>query len=391
MRNILLASAAAPALLYALPSQAQTCTAAPSCTTLGYTKTASQCSGKSYTRCPFDTSKYACDSATSSTECYNLGFIDSKKNCAGDYIACPGNDTYVRCLTGAKVGDLKYSLRTEDHDGWLLCNGGDYDEKEYPELYAVIGDTFGTKRPNYNGFFLKGVATETVADFAKGQLDSLPNIKGSIMMLGPNRASSYGTGAFTVKDSGMKWGDGSGSGTKSAGFDFDASRSSSVYKGTIQNIDGQGNKTTSMVNVNKVIPANYPANIFIYAGRKMSGQTTCEQSGYLNSEPKGYYCTEKTVGSTKCYTSCKPKTVLEQCQEKYPGEACSSYDITKCYANSEGWCYRAEYDDCGESMTTYGSSPSAIEDEICLPYAGQLIKSCFLDEYCMSVDYGIRI
>lgn len=375
MRNILLASAAAPALLYALPSQAQTCTEAPDCATLGYTKTASQCSGKSYTRCPFDTSKYACDSATSSTECYNLGFIDSKKNCAGDYIACPGNDTYVRCLTGAKVGDLKYSLRTEDHDGWLLCNGKDYNEKEYPELYAVIGDTFGTKRPNYSGFFLKGAATEKVADFGVEEAAGLPNITGELLNISKMIGRTQQIGALSAMAANQNW----------TGFNnttepninriaFDASLSNPIY----------GRSTT-------VTPPNYKANIFIYAGRKMSGQTTCEQSGYLDAEPKGYYCTEKTVGSTKCYTSCKPKTVLEQCQEKYPGEACSSYDITKCYANSEGWCYRAEYDDCGESMTTYGSSPSAIEDEICLPYAGQLIKSCFLDEYCMSVDYGIGL
>ena len=369
MRKILLASAAAPALLYALPSQAQTCTAAPDCATLGYTKTASQCSGKSYTRCPFDTSKYACDTPTS-TQCYEQGFTDSKANCVGNYIACPGNDTYVRCLQNAKPGDLKYSLRTKDHDGWLLCNGKEYEPEEYPELFAIIGGVFGKTRPNYKGYFLKGAATGTVADFGVGESAGLPNITGKFGMtadgvnIGWNNAVPTTNNAFYRVDGiGDK---GTSSNNQAGGVGFDASRSNPIY----------GRSTT-------VTPQNYKANIFIYAGRKMSGQSTCEQSGYLNSEPEGYHCTQKTVGSTKCYTNCEPKTVLEKCLEKYPGTAYND-DGTTPYPNSEGWCYGPEYETCGLGTRYQG-------DAACAPYADEVITSCLMDVSCMSSQYGISL
>lgn len=41
-------------------ANAQTCVAAPSCETLGYNKTAEQCSGLRSTKCPLDTTKYSC-------------------------------------------------------------------------------------------------------------------------------------------------------------------------------------------------------------------------------------------------------------------------------------------------------------------------------------------
>ena len=119
---------------------ADTCTAAPSCASLGYSQTASQCSG-SYVACPFDTSK-------------------------------------VACFTGApRVGDLKYSLYSSNHNGWLKCDGTQYSQTAYPKLYALIGTKFCHKYtsktdtayttnncksgyfavPDYRGFFLRGL------------------------------------------------------------------------------------------------------------------------------------------------------------------------------------------------------------------------------------------
>lgn len=353
MRNMLLASAAAPALLYALPTQAQNCTAAPDCATLGYTKTASQCSGKTYTRCPFDTSKYSCDSAAT-VSCSDQGYFDRKEYCPGDYITCPTNENAVRCLLDAKPGDLKYSLRTKNHDGWLLCDGNTYDPNEYPELFTAIGDAFGNKLPNYSGYFLKGAATTSVATFKTAEQAGLPNITGKIMMLGPNRASSYGEGSFVVIDSGKMWGDGSGSGTKSAGFDFNASRSSSVY----------GKSST-------VTPANYKANIFIFAGRKMSGYGVCEKQGYLSSNVKGQSCDTVKLGSTTCYKNCV-SSLWNACVDKYP--------ITSMM------CYSAEWDDCGTDKSYYSADDL---DDVCVVFEGSLASSCAFDEQCLSSQYGI--
>ena len=138
MKNMLLASAAVPALIYALPSQAQECTAAPDCATLGYTKTASQCEGKIFTRCPFDDTKYNCQDGA--LKCMSMGYSTQKTRCTDTFIPCPFEPTWGMCLAPQHaVGDLKYSWKTANHDGWLLCNGQTFDKNNYPDLYSLLG------------------------------------------------------------------------------------------------------------------------------------------------------------------------------------------------------------------------------------------------------------
>lgn len=43
-----------------------------------------------------------------------------------------------------QVGDLKFSIQELDHHGWLICDGRSFSISEYPELYAVIGESFGS-------------------------------------------------------------------------------------------------------------------------------------------------------------------------------------------------------------------------------------------------------
>lgn len=43
-----------------------------------------------------------------------------------------------------QVGDLKFSVQNHDHHGWLICDGRSFPISEYPELYAVIGTSFGS-------------------------------------------------------------------------------------------------------------------------------------------------------------------------------------------------------------------------------------------------------
>lgn len=40
------------------------------------------------------------------------------------------------------VGSVQLFAGEKVPDGWLLCNGDEYDQKDYPELYRVIGTTF---------------------------------------------------------------------------------------------------------------------------------------------------------------------------------------------------------------------------------------------------------
>lgn len=41
------------------------------------------------------------------------------------------------------IGALMYSLRTTDKDGWLLCDGRLLSIASYPELYDILGTTYG--------------------------------------------------------------------------------------------------------------------------------------------------------------------------------------------------------------------------------------------------------
>lgn len=45
--------------------------------------------------------------------------------------------------TVVAVGDYKWSARTADFDGWLLCDGREVFRDAYPQLFAVIGTSFG--------------------------------------------------------------------------------------------------------------------------------------------------------------------------------------------------------------------------------------------------------
>jgi microcystin-dependent protein len=44
----------------------------------------------------------------------------------------------------AVVGDMKYSARTCDYKGWLICDGRSMKREDYHELFQVIGTTYGS-------------------------------------------------------------------------------------------------------------------------------------------------------------------------------------------------------------------------------------------------------
>lgn len=43
------------------------------------------------------------------------------------------------------VGDLKWSIMTVDHQGWIACDGRSVSRQAYKELFNVIGTTFGSE------------------------------------------------------------------------------------------------------------------------------------------------------------------------------------------------------------------------------------------------------
>ena len=355
MKNMLLASAAVPALIYALPSQAQEqeCTAAPDCATLGYTKTASQCEGKIFTRCPFDDTKYNCQDGV--LKCMSMGYATQKTRCSDTFIPCPFEPTFGMCLAPQHaVGDLKYSWKTANHDGWLLCNGQTFDKNNYPDLYSLLGKN---TVPSYSGYFLKGAASTSVSTFKTSQAAGLPNITGKVGLQGPEYSYSEGiSGAFSISPKGDNYGKGHTKGANSVYINFDASKSNSIY----------GKSTT-------VTPQNYSANIFIYAGK---AKDVCADAGYQSTN--NYDCTPITVSGKTCYKNCKSVAIRDECRAKYTSTV---YSDTQNYWYPGYTCYDPDIEYCTEALTKYNSSELST---VCQTYADDLIKNCTATDQCMA-------
>jgi|JI10StandDraft_1071094.scaffolds.fasta_scaffold46582_5 microcystin-dependent protein len=52
------------------------------------------------------------------------------------------NKQYVDAFRA--VGDIKHSAQSNDHNGWLICDGRSLTTTVYDQLYDVIGTSFGT-------------------------------------------------------------------------------------------------------------------------------------------------------------------------------------------------------------------------------------------------------
>lgn len=141
------------------------------------------------------------------------------------------------------VGDLRISLATS-MNGHLLCHGSAVSRTTYANLFALIGTAFGEgdgsttfNLPDFRDKTLWGANGNLMSILAAG----LPGITGalSIGALCQNASGSIKTQASSVLRAGTDK-------SNSAGFTFDASRSSTIY----------GNSTT-------VQPPAIAVNIFI--------------------------------------------------------------------------------------------------------------------------------
>ena len=237
---------AAAMIMAPMAAVAQTCTEAPSCSSLGYTDDVTSCGSYDFLRCPFDTTKARCLGGGSG---------------------------------GAHVGDLKYSLETANHDGWLKCDGSQYSQTTYAKLYKLIGtnfckkytsraDTTGTNKcssgkfavPDYRGYFLRALGSADDLYYKGGsgsysyyipQYEQLPNIRAT-WYSGHEDQNNLGTTCTGAISCAMKSGqimEMTKEGSKTyISRTFDASTYNTIYSGS------------------HVIPAHYAANVFIYAG-----------------------------------------------------------------------------------------------------------------------------
>ena len=100
-----------------------------------------------------------------------------------------------------EVGDIKYSLQSSNHNGWLLCNGQAVSRTAYPLLFQLIGSYFGAgdgsttfNVPNYQGCFMRMIGGDAYGVYNQ-QPESLPNITGQFFGENPSQQYQF-SGAF---------------------------------------------------------------------------------------------------------------------------------------------------------------------------------------------------
>ena len=133
-------------------------------------------------------------------------------------------------FSNAPIGVIQAYSGTTIPNGYLLCDGASYKVADYPDLYAVIGNTYGGDTENFNvpnllDKFIQGSTTSGTEKEA-----GLPNITGGWMPSVPVNYQLYATGAVIpeIKSSGLVSLAGSQAAI-GAGFKIDASKSSAVY------------------------------------------------------------------------------------------------------------------------------------------------------------------
>jgi microcystin-dependent protein len=84
-----------------------------------------------------------------------FGSVKIYKNAADDWVT----------IHSPEIGDIKHSVRSDDHAGWMKCDGRALDRGTYGDLFTAIGTTFGStnsetfKLPDAQGRVLGGVGT----------------------------------------------------------------------------------------------------------------------------------------------------------------------------------------------------------------------------------------
>ena len=64
------------------------------------------------------------------------------------------------------VGDIKYSVHTFDHSGWIKCDGRTLNKTEYSDLFSLIGTTYGS--PTADTFKLPDLRGRVLGNIGEG-------------------------------------------------------------------------------------------------------------------------------------------------------------------------------------------------------------------------------
>lgn len=134
-----------------------------------------------------------------------------------------------------QTGMIISTLSAVIPDGFLLCDGTEINVVDYPDLYAVIGTTFGSSDstkfclPDLRNKTLWGIGSSTLGATLTSKL---PNIKGQFRLAGTEGSSSV-SGAFSAGKKGGSWGHGHDNSATNPLMEFDASKYSEVYSDNV--------------------------------------------------------------------------------------------------------------------------------------------------------------
>lgn len=130
-----------------------------------------------------------------------------------------------------QTGMIISTLSSIVPEGFLLCDGSEVNVVDYPELYEVIGTTFGSS--DSTKFCLPDLRDKTlwgtgVSTLGTSLTSKLPNIKGQFRLAGTEGTSAV-SGAFTAGSKGGSYGHGHEPSASNPLIMMDASKCSDVY------------------------------------------------------------------------------------------------------------------------------------------------------------------
>ena len=147
------------------------------------------------------------------------------------------------CLAAVPIGTMLPYAGGEVPEGFLLCNGASLSRTEYPELFAAIGDRWGSdssstfKLPDTHHRFFEG--TTVLSEVGQYVQAGLPNIKGGFAIR-PGADYGFMSGSIVQTISPSETNDCALNMSSNHGYrqySFDASISSPIYQNGITGIN----------------------------------------------------------------------------------------------------------------------------------------------------------
>ena len=168
------------------------------------------------------------------------------------------------------VGSIMAYTMSSSPEGWLLCVGTSVSKDEYPELFKVIGTTFGGNDttfnlPDYRGAFLRGSGSDVTGNYTGPELNASQghatqththNATSIVTDRGHTHIQSSANGEFTNSEGNTYPSD---SNPSFAGYDGVENKSWSNIGSSNTGISVSTNieNNTTNVNTNETRPYNY--------------------------------------------------------------------------------------------------------------------------------------